>query len=103
MKKIKTPKVTKPKKKIEKKEKEKVEEIPANKRLYIKLPSNYEQSILISLREAIDIAPGATEVVLVIGEGEQRQIIKLPMTISENTSDHESIKKIVGSQNVKLQ
>ena len=102
MKKIKTPKVVKPKKKVEKK---KVEDDAhkVEKRLYIKLPSNYEQSILISLKEAIDVSPGKTEVVLVIGEGDQRQIIKLPMTISNNTESHSSIKDLVGANNVKLQ
>ena len=56
-----------------------------------------------SLKEAIDLAPGSTEVVLVIGEGEQRQIIKLPMMISSNPEHHDSIKTLVGSSNVKLQ
>jgi DNA polymerase-3 subunit alpha len=102
MKKIKTPKVVKPKKKVEKKKVE--DDAPkVEKRLYIKLPSNYEQSILISLKEAIDVSPGKTEVVLVIGEGDQRQIIKLPMTISNNTDSHSSIKDLVGASNVKLQ
>jgi len=102
MKKIKTPKASKPKKKkdviVSKKE------VPSpHKRLYIKLPSNYDQGILLSLKEAIDNTPGSTEVVLVIGEKNQRQIIKLPMTISNNDAALEAIKLIVGTQNVKLQ
>jgi DNA polymerase-3 subunit alpha len=101
MKKIKTPKISKPKMKREKKEAEPIAE-KTEKRLYIKLPSNYEQTILLSLKEVIDKSPGSTEVVLVIGEGEHRQIIKLPMTIADDTSSHQSIKDVVGASNVKL-
>ena len=102
MKKIKAPKIVKPKIKKQKVDTEKKEEI-VDKRLYIKLPVKYDQSVLMSLKEAIDLAPGSTEVVLVIGEGEQRQIIKLPMMISSNPEHHDTIKTLVGSSNVKLQ
>ena len=102
MKKIKAPKIVKPKIKKQKVDTEKKEEI-VDKRLYIKLPAKYDQSVLMSLKEAIDLAPGSTEVVLVIGEGEQRQIIKLPMMISSNPEHHDTIKTLVGSSNVKLQ
>ena len=102
MKKIKAPKIVKPKIKKQKVDTEKKEEI-VDKRLYIKLPVKYDQSVLMSLKEAIDLAPGSTEVVLVIGEGEQRQIIKLPMMISSKPENHDTIKALVGSSNVKLQ
>jgi DNA polymerase-3 subunit alpha len=102
MKKIKTPKVTKPKKKKEVTVSKKEAPIP-HKRLYIKLPSNYDQKILLSLKEAIDAIPGRIEVVLVIGEKSQRQIIKLPMTTSDDDAALIALKTIVGEQNVKLQ
>jgi DNA polymerase-3 subunit alpha len=102
MKKIKTPKVKNEKKKVVNsrtaKDAPKIE-----KRLYIKLPSSYQQAILLELKSVIDAAPGDTEVVLVIGEGEQRQIIKLPMSISNDPGSHVAIQKIVGVSNVKLQ
>jgi hypothetical protein len=76
--------------------------LTANPKLYIKLASSDNQDSLIKLKHIIDSNSGATEVVLVLGEAEQRQVIKLPMHIGHNEAVHQQLAGIVGEANIKL-
>jgi DNA polymerase III subunit alpha len=74
----------------------------SDKRVYIQLIASNNQQILMSLKETIDKNPGSTEVVLVLGVDDKRQIIKLPMKINHTENSHKSLQSIVGKSNVKL-
>ena len=98
MKKTKPPKISVPRKK---------HSVPIDstdvktKRLYIKLPNGNNPEILLSLKSAIDKTPGNTEVVLVLGGEDSRQIIKLPMKIGHNQETYKHFESLVGESNVK--
>ena len=94
-KKIKPPKV-----KLKKIEKPK--EPSKDQRLYIKLADGNNQNILLSLKRIIDLNEGKHEVVLVLGDEQDRQIIKLPMLFDYTDDSRQKIVDIVGEENVKL-
>lgn len=75
-------------------------EVPLKKRLFIRLENSSDQSILMNLKDKIDIFSGETEVVLVTGSAESKQIIKLPQTVSINEESLRSIAQIFGATNV---
>ncbi len=72
-------------------------------RLYIKLSNSQDQNLLMNLKQTLDEKVGETEVVLVIGDGDNRQIIKLPSKVTSDEETVMSIKELVGNANVKLQ
>ena len=74
-----------------------------NKRIYIRLHSSEDQATLVSLKQAIDSRSGETEVVLVLGNDQDRQAIKLPMKFSLQGSNLAELEELVGAGNVKLQ
>lgn len=59
-----------------------------------------DQPALMTLKESLDKHSGQTEVVLVAGPSDSRQIIKLPQTIDLNEESLRQIAKIFGSTNV---
>lgn len=71
-------------------------------RLYIRLEKSDNQDALISLKETIDSFKGETEVVLVLGPSENKQIIKLPMRMTAHDESLNRIGELVGAENVKL-
>jgi DNA polymerase-3 subunit alpha len=71
-------------------------------RLYIRLARSDDQLTLISLKEMIDKYKGETEVVLVVGPDNTKQIIRLPMRISSNDESLSRLNELVGADNVKL-
>lgn len=95
-KKVKPPKL----KKVKNKPKQTEEDKP--QRLYIKLEDGNNQHVLLSLKRIIDLHPGSLDVVLVLGEKEDRQIIKLPMQFSHTEESVGKLLDIVGKENVKL-
>ncbi|MCA9344628.1 DNA polymerase III subunit alpha, partial [Candidatus Saccharibacteria bacterium] len=95
-KKVKPPKL----KKVKNKPKQTEEDKP--KRLYIKLEDGNNQHVLLSLKRIIDLHSGSIEVVLVLGEKEDRQIIKLPMQFNYVEESVNQLIDIVGKENVKL-
>lgn len=99
MKKPKAPKLAVPRKK---KATDSDATTDASKRLYIKLSASNDPSILMSLKNTIDKTPGQTEVVLVLGEAESRQIIKLPMKIEHTSESFREVESIVGKSNIKF-
>ncbi len=81
-----------------------VTELPdkASRRLYIRLDHSYDQEILLSLRQTIDSNAGETEVVLVVGSQEAKQIIRLPMRVRADEDSLSTFSALVGQENVKL-
>jgi hypothetical protein len=53
-----------------------------------------------TLKEKLDGHRGETEVVLVTGESQQKQIIKLPQTININEQSLRELAVLFGSMNV---
>ncbi|HUC95583.1 MAG TPA: DNA polymerase III subunit alpha, partial [Candidatus Saccharimonadia bacterium] len=73
-----------------------------DKKLFIKLQSSQDQNVLLAIKSEIDSKPGDTAVVLVLGHGDDKQIIKLPTGIENNESNYMTLEAIVGSENLKL-
>lgn len=73
---------------------------PSTQRLYIRMEKSDNQPQLMDLKQKLDNFNGSTEVVLVTGPTDSRQIIKLPQTISVNEESLRAIAKIFGSTNV---
>ena len=69
-------------------------------RLYIRLEDSSNQPQLLTLKEKLDGFSGDTEVVLVTGAKDSRQIIKLPQTISISEESLRELATIFGSTNV---
>ena len=72
------------------------------KRMYIRLEHSEDQDMLMSLKSTIDGRKGNTEVVLVLGNNDNKQIIKLPMRVIPDDETVTSISALVGADNVKL-
>ncbi|HEY1835493.1 MAG TPA: DNA polymerase III subunit alpha [Candidatus Saccharimonadales bacterium] len=75
--------------------------VPASKRVYVRLRDTNDQSLLLSLKAAIDDHHGDTDVVLVLGS--DKQAIKLPAGISEDAGVIAKLENLVGAENVKVQ
>lgn len=69
-------------------------------RVYIRLHKSDDQELLMSLKQAIDEQPGDSEVVLVLGAEDQKQIVRLPSRIRNDQSSLERLQALVGAQNV---
>jgi DNA polymerase III subunit alpha len=76
------------------------EKISLKQRLYIRLEDSGNQPLLLTLKEKLDGHSGDTEVVLVTGESAQKQIIKLPQTVSINEQSLRELASLFGSTNV---
>jgi DNA polymerase III subunit alpha len=76
--------------------------IPAAQRIYIRLAHSNDEQTLMSLRNTINQYQGNTEVVLVVGPPETKQIIRLPMRVSANEETMSTFSSLVGSDNVAL-
>ena len=72
----------------------------ANPRLYIRLENSSNQEILLRLKEKIDSYKGKTEVVLVTGPDDSKQIIKLPQSIEINEISLRDVAGLFGATNV---
>lgn len=77
--------------------------VAANSRLYIRLANTEDQSMLLSLKQMIDSHSGQTDVVLVLGGAESRQVIKLPGGVQRDSPAIEQLRTLVGADNVMLQ
>lgn len=69
-------------------------------RLFIRLENSSDQPMLISLKEELDKFTGDTEVVIVTGTPDAKQIIKLPQTINISEESLRAIAAIFGPRNV---
>lgn len=79
-----------------------VAEKPKQK-IYIRLLNSEDSEMLLSLKSAIDDHRGDTEIVLVLGSSEQKQVVKLPTGIDCTDDVFIRLQTVVGSENVKLQ
>ncbi len=75
---------------------------PLYPKLYIRLASTDDQSTLLSLKQTIDNYQGPTDVVLVLGEAESRQAIKLPHGINPESAGIDQLRLLVGADNLVL-
>jgi DNA polymerase-3 subunit alpha len=71
-------------------------------RVYIRLTDSKNQDLLLSLKQTIDQSAGPTDVVLVLGPADNKQIIKLPTGIQKEDTILSKLKELVGSENVKI-
>lgn len=69
-------------------------------RLYIRLQDSSNQSTLTALKKQLDKCKGDTEVVLVTGPDDNKQIIKLPQTIDIDEKNTREIANIFGATNI---
>jgi DNA polymerase III subunit alpha len=74
---------------------------PAIARIYIRLHDSKNHELLMSLKQSIDESKGDTEVVLVLGPSDDKQIIKLPSKM--NKAALGKLQDLVGEDNVKVQ
>lgn len=72
-------------------------------RIYIRLLDSTDQQLLLALKQAIDGARGNTDVVLVLGPLERKQIIKLPGGVEHGDDILGKLRAVVGAENVKMQ
>lgn len=72
-------------------------------RLYIRLADSRDQDTLLSLKRTLDDFHGQTEVILVLGEDDARQTIKLPSGIDKNSDGLDRLRNLLGQDNVKIQ
>jgi DNA polymerase III alpha subunit len=80
-----------------------VREIPQNEalqRLYIRIEDGDDQGQLMTLKQKLDDHKGGTQVVIVTGPSENKQIIKLPQMVSLNETSMRDLASVFGSTNV---
>jgi DNA polymerase-3 subunit alpha len=71
-------------------------------KVYIRLDKSDDAELLMSLKRAIDEQPGDSEVVLVLGADDAKQIVRLPTRIRSDQSVLERLGTLVGTENVVL-
>jgi hypothetical protein len=67
------------------------------------LADSTDQALLLSLKQAIDEFQGDTEVVLVLGGADSKQIIKLPAKIKVGEPSITKLRELAGATNIKIQ
>jgi len=72
-------------------------------RVYIRLHSTQDQTVLVTLKQTLDSFQGGTEVVLVLGSDEAKQIVKLPTGVNKEGEGLTRIRELVGADNLKIQ
>lgn len=72
-------------------------------RLYIRMTNSNDQELLVGLKRTIDTHKGETEVVLVVGTADNKQIIKLPSGVQVNDKLMGTMRELVGESHVVLQ
>ncbi len=71
-------------------------------RLYIRLENSNDQQKLLALKQTIDEHHGDTEVVLVLGASDKKQIIRLPMRMATADAGLDKLRELVGHDSVRL-
>ncbi|HEY5549927.1 MAG TPA: DNA polymerase III subunit alpha [Candidatus Saccharimonadales bacterium] len=72
----------------------------STQRLFIRLENSSDQPLLMNLKDKLDSFQGDTEVVIVTGNPEAKQAIKLPQTISVNEESLRALAAIFGPTNI---
>lgn len=78
-----------------------VDAIPANN-LYLRVLDAADQTILIGIKKLIESSPGHTNVVLVLGDAENKTPMKLPIKSSTDSRLIGALKDFIGAENVIL-
>jgi len=71
-------------------------------RLYIRIDSTEDAGQLVLLKKHIDSFQGTTEVVLVVGPADNKQVIRIPDKTSKDNDSIDELIKLFGAENVKL-
>ena len=69
-------------------------------RLYIRIEDSENQKQLMALKQKLDDHKGDTEVVIVTGPSESKQVIKLPQMVSLNEQSMRDLAAVFGPTNV---
>ncbi len=72
----------------------------AHQRLYIRIENSEDQNQLMALKQKLDDHRGETEVVIVTGPSESKQVIKLPQMVSLNEQSMRDLAAVFGATNV---
>ena len=72
----------------------------STQRLYIRIENSDDQTLLMALKQKLDDHRGETEVVIVTGPSEGKQVIKLPQTVSLNEQSMRDLATVFGPTNV---
>ncbi|MGH7195967.1 MAG: DNA polymerase III subunit alpha [Candidatus Saccharimonadales bacterium] len=80
-----------------------VETANNSERVYIRLTTSQDEQQLLRLKSTIDDFRGQTEVVLVLGPDDNKQIIKLPVKVAKSSAALNSLELAAGSGNIKVQ
>ncbi|MDB5186405.1 MAG: DNA-directed polymerase, partial [Candidatus Saccharibacteria bacterium] len=72
------------------------------RRVYVRIERSDDHDTLLSLKETITLHHGDTEVVLVLGPTDQKQIIRLPMRMTASEDSLLVLSNLVGAENVRL-
>jgi DNA polymerase III subunit alpha len=76
--------------------------VPALPKLYLRLHNSEDRELLSTLRTVLQSYDGDTEVVIVVGQPENKQAIKLPVKVDPIDDCLSELGSLVGSENVKL-
>ncbi len=76
---------------------------PVSERIYIRLLNTSDEQTLLSLKQTIDAHRGPTDVVLVLGENDSKQAIKLPTGIDQASDGLSQLRDLVGADNLVIQ
>ena len=79
-----------------------VSEVTTPERIYIRLATTKDQTMLTDLKQMLDEYRGSTEVVLVLGDENNRQAIKLPVGLDRDSEGFFKLRDLVGAENLKL-
>jgi len=71
--------------------------------LYVRIVDSQNNEVLFKLKKLIDHFHGNSEVVLVLGPADKKQIIKLPLKVSPTEMCISELRLLVGEENVKVQ
>ena len=74
--------------------------IPIEQKLYIRVEDSSDEDLLQSLKLKLDNHHGGTEVVLVTGPKDKKQVIKLPQSVDINEQSLRELAGLFGSTNV---
>lgn len=79
------------------------ETAPKDKRVYVRLINSQDEAMLTSLKQIMDEYTGSTEVVLVLGENDRKQIIKLPAGMLPSDDAIGKLRAAIGHERVVVQ
>ncbi len=75
---------------------------PKDQKLFIRVKNTENTENLQKLKRLIDASPGRTVVVLVVGEDNAKQLVRVPSTTGYNDELHNKLSEIFSPENIKL-